>query len=294
MSLESTRCFWRMRRRDESDDTDDPPPAKAAKARANAFASSSSKEPSLLDPQLAAALRTGTEAFVAPPDDSDEPLQEAQVREALSLAQSNAELRVFGMDGTGCSLDASAARALGELAVVALKCVGLSFADEAAVSAFAAAVGSNCRLESLAAYETDADGSWQSFDPAASNFAAKVQRCRSEHELAPLAIEKVEVAEEAYNEDDHAEEDGEEEEGDDEEDFVECDGRKGRGPDAAKCGRRLMGDDLVFTSAFGQDYCAECHARLGRKDLVQATAAERIDDDRRSALWGGRGGGRGR
>ena len=284
-----------MRRRDESEDTDDPPPAKAAKARANSSASSSSKEPSLLDPQLAAALRTGIEAFVAPPDDSDEPLQEAQVREALSLAQSNADLRVFGMDGTGCSLDDSAARALGELAVVALKFVGLSFADEAAVSAFAAAVGSNSRLETLAAFETDADGSWQSFDPAASDFAAKVRRCRLEHELAPLAIEKVEVAEEANNEDDHAEEEGEEEEDEEEEeDFVECDGRKGRGPDAAKCGRRLMGDDLVFTSAFGQDYCAECHARLGRKDLVQATAAERIDDDRRSALWGGRGGGRGR
>ncbi len=290
------------RRRENAGADEDVPPAKAAKARGNDPTSSSATQPSLLDPQLAAALHTGREAFVAPSEDSDEPLQRAQVREALLLARGNPNLRVFGMDGTGCTLDASSARALGDMAVVALKFVGLSFADEAAVDAFTTAIGANRYLQTLAAFETDADGSWRPFDPAHSAFVAAVRRHRLEHELAPLAIEQVgvgendadandageddageDVADEDDADEDEADEDdegGESEE--DGQDFVECDGRLGRGRNAVTCRRRLIGDDLVFVSSFGLDYCTECHARLGREGLRRTTAALRIEEEQRS------------
>ena len=90
---------------------------------------------------------------------------------------------------------------------------------------------------------------------------------------------KVVVEEEEGDDDeDGEEEDDEDEDEDEDEDHVECDGRHGKGKDAVACGKRLMGDDLVFTSSFGRDYCAECHARLGREGMRQTTAVMRIQE----------------
>ena len=52
----------------------------------------------------------------------------------------------------------------------------------------------------------------------------------------------------------------------------------GSGRKAPACGKRLRGDDMVFHSALGRDYCADCHARLGRGER-QTTAAERIQEE---------------
>ena len=36
------------------------------------------------------------------------------------------------------------------------------------------------------------------------------------------------------------------------------------------------GNDVVYTSSLGRDYCANCHTKLGRSDLRQTTADARL------------------
>ena len=43
--------------------------------------------------------------------------------------------------------------------------------------------------------------------------------------------------------------------------------------------KKLRGDEKVYTSAFGRDYCESCRAYLQRGDLRETTAAERIKED---------------
>ena len=287
------------RARDAPDDLL-PPAKKAAGASTstefNAAASSSATSGSsaTLESELVAALQTGSEAFVAPPDEGDEPLQEAMLLEAISIARKNSNLQILGIDGTDGPLGVAASTALGSLSVSKLKCVGLSFAGSDAVAAFALAAASNRTLTTLGIFETDADGSWAFFDPETSSFAAELQRARAGSKLPPLTIEQIaehevggeEVAdgEEAVADEHDNEEEAEDEEHDDGEDededeeYVECDGRSGKGRDATRCGKQLVGEEAVFTSAFGRDYCAECYAKLGRDGFRKATAAQRIEE----------------
>jgi hypothetical protein len=291
-----------MRRRGHADDgADIAPSSKAAKTGASGKRRERQVPASLLDSELAQVLRDGQEAFVAAPSAEGEvPLREAQLFEALALVRSNAGLRTLGVDTT-VPLTASAASALGETRVEALKLVGLSLSGAPAATALARAVSTNAALRSLAILETDVDGAWCLFDPSTSAFAANVRQRRAAHELPPLRIEQVDdgaggsedaaaaaardadgVHDDGVSGDDvegEKEEEDEEEEGeedDDDEDCVECDGRDGRGRGAIACRRKLTGNDVVYTSSLGRDYCANCHAKLGRSDLRQTTADARL------------------
>ena len=248
-----------------------------------------------LDPELAAVLRTGREAFVAsPPTDGGEaPVREVQLSAALALAKKNKDLRILGVDSTA-PLSASTARALGEFGVSSLKLVGLRFDGAAAAAAFAEAAAANATLVHLAIFQTNADGDWAEFDPAHSELRRKILALRhgplltieqvggavgAGEERDEAKEEEEEEAEEeaAEEEEEEEDDDDDEEEEEEEEDCVECDGRRGSGRKAVVCGRQLKGQDLVFTSSFlGRDYCADCHARLGRDDLRQTTAELRI------------------
>ena len=235
-----------------------------------------------LDDALCDALRTSTEAFIANDPESFDHLNIEQIDAAIKIAQQNKELRKLGLDGTGCPLSADTAAALGALPVRELKFVGLAFASEAARTAFADAIGRSEALTSLAIFETNADGEWSRFRPADSAFAAAIQSRRTAHSRQPLVIEQIDDAEEEEEaEDDGEEEDGGEESDEDEEDFVQCDGHTGARRERVACGKRLKGEDAVFTSAFGKDFCAECHERLyrDREPLRKLTAAERVLED---------------
>ena len=263
---------------------------------------------------MVAALKEGDEAFLCggkpglTEEEEEEPLREALIMKALELARGNSALHTLGMDGTACPLHADAAAALGGFPVKALKLVGLEFARPAgggddARSAFVQAVAANPTLVTLAIFQTNADGDWATFEPATSAFAADIQDHRAaaakeQPSLAPIAL--LQVAAEgraasstnggtAKETDDgeegeaEGEEDDEDDEDDEDEDYVECDGRLGPSRKAPACGKRLRGDDAVFHSALGRDYCADCHARLGRGER-QATAAERIREEPRGSV----------
>lgn len=284
--------------RDEG--TLEPPPKRATIGSAHADASaadSGNVEHAELDPTTLMALQEHTEAFVcgfSPSEDTEDPqLQESQLKQALELARANSSLHTLGVDGTGCALSADTARALGSIPVKALKFVGLSFARNEARVAFAEAAATNDMLATISIFETDADGEWCRFDPSTSKFASDLLRRRKVaakgRQLPPLSMDQVATAAENGDEageddegvgDEEEEEDGESEgeDEDDEDDYVECDGRMGSGRKAPACGKRLRGDDMVFHSALGRDYCADCHARLGRGER-QTTAAERIQEE---------------
>lgn len=251
---------------DADDDASPAAPAKRAKG--------------VLDDVLAHALRTSTEAFVAADPESFDTLSEEQIDAALACARGNPALEKLGLDGTGCPLRVAPARELGALGVRELKFVGLAFAEEDARAAFADAVGRNGALASLAVFETNADGEWARFAPDTSKFAADLQARRAKHALPPLLIEQIDDGEGEDEEADAVDEDGESEEEEDGEDYVLCDGRIGPRRGGEPCGKRLVSDDVVFTSAFGQDYCAACHERLGRSQpLRRLTAAERMKEE---------------
>jgi hypothetical protein len=255
----------------------------------------------LLDAELEHVLRSGAEAFVcgwSPDHAADEPpLTEAQLMHAVALARSNGSLRALGIDGSECALREAVARAVGELAVAELKFVGLLFASAAARAEFAAAIAANDSLKTLAIFQTNADGEdYVDFNPAHSAFATDVQRRRAERKLPALAIVQAEEAAadgESGAEDDGGEE-GSEDEDEEEDDHVECDGRLG--PERKACGRRLTGDEVVFSTPFGQDFCAECQAARDGRQARQSTANQRLKEDlikHRDRLGGGRGRGRG-
>ena len=263
--------------RDADEEADAAPAAKRAKLSSGA----DEDRKGALDPELAEALRNGSEAFVANDPESFDTLSEEQIVRAVAIARTNRKLVKLGLDGTGCPLPVQPAKDLGALAVRELKFVGLAFGSEAARSAFAEAAAANSGLEAIGIFETNADGSWTRFRPQSSAFAADVQSRRATLGLRALRIEQIDE-DGSDREDGSEEEDGDEEEeaeGEEEEDdYVQCDGRFGKRRAATACGKRLTGDDAVFTNAFGQDYCGACHERLGR-EMRETTAAKRITED---------------
>ena len=255
------------------------------------------RDEDVLDPDLEQALSSCTEAFIANEAESFDTLTVQQATCALEIAQKNTSLVKLGMDGTGCPLPLILAAQLGALAVKDLKFVGLAFASEASRAAFVETAGRNATLEGVGIFETNADGEWGRFKPSTSAFVASLQAKRATAKLAPLRIEQIddsnaaddengdEAGEQASEEEgkEEGEEEGEEEDEEEEEDYVLCDGKLGPGRRAIKCGKKLRGEDAVFTTPFGQDYCAACNERLvsgGATRTVQAsTAAERIAED---------------
>ena len=75
----------------------------------------------------------------------------------------------------------------------------------------------------------------------------------------------------SFLDDEMSENEEEEEEEEEEEDFVTCDGQDGA------CGRRLLGEDIVFTDG-ALEYCEDCHLELGLQ-LRQTTAAACLEEE---------------
>jgi hypothetical protein len=223
------------------------------------------------DAELLDALQHAPEPFLP---GTNPLLTDARMLAALELVRDNRQLRRFGLDGTGCSLGAAAAKALGGVQAQALVFPFPLVFTKKGHDAFIEAVGTNGKLESITLAETNIDGGSDRgtcWSPEGSEFVDGVQQRRRRNRLPELAFAGAEAF--AGESEEEQSESGEEGEGDDEDACVQCDRRE--------CRRELRDPaEAVYTSSFGQDYCEACAATFRpdrRAALRKSTVAERLE-----------------